>query len=83
MSIIEKRIKEFVLPKRIVKMEGEITNVESLLSGLERQNFFKIEKPCKIKGTGYIILDFGREIYGTIRLMTNRFLMDWYETKLR
>lgn len=74
MSIIEKRIKEFVLPKRIVKMEGEITNVESLLSGLERQNFFKIEKPCKIKGTGYIILDFGREIYGTIRLMTNRFL---------
>ena len=73
MGIRENRIKEFLLPECIVKAEGNIHNLEKLLTGFEKQNFFKIDKPCTIKGKGYIILDFGREIYGTIRLMTNRF----------
>ena len=58
--MIESRIKEFLLPTRIVKAEGNISNLESLLTGFERQNFFKISKPCTVKGKGYIILDFGR-----------------------
>ena len=73
MGMIEKRIKEYILPTRIVKSEGHITNAERLLTGFEKQNFFKIDKPCTMKGKGYIVLDFGREIFGTIRLMTNRF----------
>ena len=73
MGLIENRIKEFILPTKIVKIEGHITNAERLLTGFERQNFFKIDKPCTVKGKGYIILDFGREIYGTIRIMTNRY----------
>ena len=73
MKMIEQRIKEFLLPVRVVKAEGNISNLESLLTGFEKQNFFKIHRPCMVKGKGYIILDFGREIYGTIRLMTNRF----------
>ena len=73
MGIRESRIKEFILPKRVVKAEGNISNLDSLLSGFEKQNFFKIGKPCTVKGKGYIILDFGREIYGTVRLMMNRF----------
>lgn len=74
MGFREKRIKEFILPTRIVKTEGHITNAERLLTGFEQQNFFKIDKPCTVKGKGYIILDFGREIYGTIRIMMNRCL---------
>ena len=74
MGFIEKRIKEFILPTRIVKTEGHISNAERLLNGFEPQNFFKIDKPCTVKGKGYIILDFGREIYGTIRIMMNRCL---------
>ena len=74
MGFIEKRIKEYILPTRIVKSEGHITNAERLLTGFEGQNFFKIDKPCTVKGKGYIILDFGREIYGTMRIMTNRYL---------
>ena len=73
MGIRENRIKEFLLPERIVKAEGNIHNLERLLTGFEKQNFFKIDKPCTIKGKGYIILDFGREIYGTLRLMINKF----------
>ena len=72
-GIRENRIKEFLLPERIVKAEGNIHNLERLLTGFEKQNFFKIDKPCTIKGKGYIILDFGREIYGTLRLMINKF----------
>ena len=73
MSIRETRVKEFILPERVVKAEGNISNIESLFTNLEKQNFFKINKLCTVNGKGYIILDFGREIYGTIRLMTNRF----------
>ncbi len=69
----ENRIKEFLLPQRIVKAEGNISNLETLLNSFEKQNFFKVNKLCTVKGKGYIILDFGREIYGTIRLMMNRF----------
>ena len=76
MSFIEQRIKEYLLPVRIVKAEGNISNADGLLTGFEKQNFFKISKPCTVKGKGYIILDFGREIYGTIRVMTNRFSDD-------
>ena len=72
MGFRDTRIKEFLMPERIVKAEGNIANIESLLTGFEKQNFFKIEKPCTVKGKGYIILDFGREIYGTVRLMMNR-----------
>ena len=74
MQFRESRIKEYLLPERIVKAEGNISNIDSLLTNFEKQNFFKINKPCTVKGKGYIILDFGREIYGTIRLMMNRFL---------
>lgn len=74
MQFIESRIKEYLLPERVVKAEGNISNIDSLLVNFEKQNFFKINKPCTVKGKGYIILDFGREIYGTIRLMMNRFL---------
>ena len=74
MQFRESRIKEYLLPERIVKAEGNISNIDSLLVNFEKQNFFKIHKPCTVKGKGYIILDFGREIYGTIRLMMNRFL---------
>ena len=40
MEIRETRIKEFLLPKRIVKAEGNISNLEKLLTGFEKQNFF-------------------------------------------
>ena len=74
MQFRESRIKEYLLPERIVKAEGNISNLDSLLVNFEKQNFFKINKPCTVNGKGYIILDFGREIYGTVRLMMNRFL---------
>ena len=74
MQFRENRIKEYLLPVKVVKAEGNISNLDGLLVNFEKQNFFKISKPCTVKGKGYIILDFGREIYGTIRLMMNRFL---------
>jgi hypothetical protein len=59
MGFRDTRIKEFLMPERIVKAEGNIANIESLLTGFEKQNFFKIEKPCTVKGRGILSLILG------------------------
>ena len=72
MIIKETRVKEYITPIRIVETNGDIKNSEVLTGVFEAQNFFKTDL-CTVKGKGYIILDFGKEIYGTIRIQTNRF----------
>ncbi|MBQ6980163.1 MAG: hypothetical protein IJQ07_05905 [Clostridia bacterium] len=72
MIIKETRVKEYITPIRIVETNGDIKNSEVLTKIFERQNFFKTDL-CTVKGKGYIVLDFGKEIYGTIRIQTNRF----------
>lgn len=72
MIIKETRVKEYITPIRIVETNGDIKNSEVLTGVFEAQNFFKTDL-CTVKGKGYIILDFGKEIYGTIRIKTNRF----------
>ena len=73
MKILETRVKEYITPEKIVKTEGNISNAEILTEDFEKQNFFKARGLCTVKGKGYIILDFGKEIYGTLRIKTNRF----------
>ncbi len=61
---------EIVFPKRIVLSEGNFTNLDSLLRekplqiGLNEPDFVTVE------GDGYIVLDFGKELCGTARLLT-------------
>lgn len=69
----EERIKEYLLPVRVAAASDNVENAESLLTGFEKQNFFKISNYCAVKGKGYVILDFGREIYGTARIMMNEY----------
>ena len=73
MKIKETRVKEYLTPIRIVKTEGDIENADFLIEEFEKQNFFKAHNLCTVKGKGYVILDFGKEIYGSIRIKTNRF----------
>lgn len=79
----EQRVKEYILPVKIVKVSKNVKNEKSLLSGFEKQNFFKTEELCTVKGKGYIILDFGKEIFGTARIMTNRYEDEEPENNIR
>ena len=73
MKIIETRTKEYITPIKVIKTEGLIENADILIKDFEKQNFFRAKCLCTVKGKGYIILDFGREIFGTLRIQTNRY----------
>ena len=76
-TVREERIKEYLTPVRIAAASSNIFNAEALLAPFNKQNFFKADSLCEVRGKGYLILDFGREIYGTARIQTNHY----YDTK--
>ncbi len=63
--------REHILPTRIMKTEGSIAGANALLLPAPRQ--IHIGTPTKektqISGKGYIVLDFGSEIRGGIRIL--------------
>ena len=68
---IEKRKIRYRLPTRIVKYGGDIENCDSLLKDKGSQIYLLEKDTLRIKGEGYIILDFGEEICGGIRILTH------------
>ena len=65
----EKRRKEYILPVKVVEVEGKVYKPENLLKGdFMEQNMFDFPDFCEFNGKGHIILDFGREYFGGVRL---------------
>lgn len=62
--------KEYILPKK-VQYEGNITGADALLLDAPRQIHIGVPTKEKtvIKGCGYLLLDFGAEIRGGIRIL--------------
>ena len=67
-------INEFILPSRIVAQSDNVINSNVLFSNYENQVFLTEKKLLNCKGKGYIILDFGREVCGGIRILSHRFV---------
>ena len=65
----ETRTKEYLLPETIVLKTQTVTDEALLLSAYSRQNFLGRENTCIVKGKGVIILDFGQEYYGGLRIV--------------
>ncbi len=62
-------IKESVFPVRIVRTEGKIAHAERLLQPVELQiGLLEPDLVC-VSGKGSIILDFGRELHGGVRIL--------------
>lgn len=66
----ENRIIEYLMPQRIKAVEGNIVNVQSLLREKAPQIGLTETEYAEIDGGGYLILDFGRELSGGIRILT-------------
>lgn len=71
--ILEDRKIRYRLPTKIVSFGGEIENVDTLLKEKDDQIYLdEVESDLvKIKGPSYIILDFGEEIAGGVRLLVH------------
>ena len=68
---IEKRKIRYRLPTRIVSYGGDIANVDSLLKEKDNQIYLSEPDLLLVKGAGYVVLDFGEELCGGIRILTN------------
>ncbi len=67
----ESLIKEYLLPARVVEASTNIENVEALLENRCEQISFNEDNVLRCQGTGYIILDFGKEIQGGVRIISH------------
>lgn len=76
-------VKDYLRPVRVVAKSENIENAEVLLVNHEKQVFFNTPKTLDCKGKGYIILDFGKELHGGVRLMTSYYKPGCASPKIR
>ena len=69
--IKEKRKIRYLLPKKILYKEGLIENDSQLLNNHDDQINVGETSTFSIKGKGYIVLDFGKELCGGVRILTH------------
>ena len=61
-------IVDFIKPMSVLSNSKNISNLECLFSNVFLNNMICPEKYCEIKGKGYIVLDFGKEYFGGLRI---------------
>lgn len=66
---MEKRVKDFILPKRIV-ISKNIKNEKNLFCAKPIQIGLNENKLTVLKKNSYIVLDFGKELCGGVRILT-------------
>lgn len=76
-------VKDYILPTRIIEKSENIQDAEVLLFNAEKQVFFNAPKTMNCKGQGYIILDFGKELHGGVRLITSYYDAGCASPKIR
>ena len=80
---IEKRKIRYNVPTRIVAVKGNIENCDILLKEKDEQIYLFEKELVRINGEGFIILDFGKEICGGIRILSSIDQSQDYLTKIR
>lgn len=66
----DNRVRDFIFPIKIKAIGGNIENAEALTKESELQIATVEPSLMRVEGKGYIILDFGKEYYGGIRILT-------------
>lgn len=69
----DERVRKFLLPEKIVKTGGNVKNTDALLRAKPLQIGLNENDLCTLSNDGgenaFLVLDFGREIHGDIRLL--------------
>ncbi len=66
----ETRLREYIFPKKVIAVGGQVENPDFLLTETENQIGLNESRTAVFKGKSYIILDFGREYQGSLRIST-------------
>ncbi len=70
MSTYDKRIREYLTPVKIIKKSSGVIGEENLLLDKSSVIVLSDEKLCTMKKGDFVLLDFGREISGSLRIST-------------
>ena len=71
MTMIDKKIHEYLLPERILLETGGVTDAKSLLRYNSDQAFFGGALGCILEPAAAVLLDFGKELSGGVRIICN------------
>ena len=69
---IDRLVREYILPKRIVLIEGDVQGAELLLSAAAQQVGLGEQKAARLRGKCRIVFDFGQELRGGLRVVAGR-----------
>ncbi|MDE6411223.1 MAG: alpha-L-rhamnosidase [Clostridia bacterium] len=67
----DQKIREYLLPERILWQRGEVMNAEYLLKYHTDQSFFGGDIGCILQSGSAVLLDFGQELSGGVKLVCN------------
>ena len=70
--IRDDRVRDYIFPEKIKAVCGDISNAEQLTRETELQIATVEPSLMQVKGKGYIILDYGKEYYGGVRILTKK-----------
>lgn len=59
---------DFIQPTSVLQRSDNIINTEHLFSSVSLHNVLAPKSYCAVKGKGYLVLDFGKEYFGGIRI---------------
>lgn len=68
----EERVTDYILPVKICLAEGELSHAETLLRSKPLQVTTREEDYFSVRGKAAIVLDFGKEICGGVRILAFR-----------
>ncbi len=74
-------VKEYLKPVRVVEKSDSVVNERALFVNQSKQVFLKEKEYMTVHGKGYIILDFGKEMHGGVRLLS--YYLEGQKTLLR
>lgn len=70
-----KRVKDYILPVRTVAEHGA-ENTACLFKNFQDQIYISNNDSCILRAGGYIVLDYGRELHGGVRIITETGIVD-------
>ena len=59
---------DFIQPTSVLQRSDNIINTEHLFLNVSLHNVLAPRSYCAVKGKGYLVLDFGKEYFGGIRI---------------
>lgn len=68
-AVYDKRVRKYLPCRRIVTSDG-VENIGMIVGSQERQTHNTVKDKCTLKPGGWMVLDFGIELNGGIRLVT-------------